>query len=569
MPTVKEKLAALLEDTLRSLPETQVLDDLTLADALVVEFPEHTEHGDLSSSLALRLARELKCKPRDLAQSVCDALDKSKHPLRPFISKCEVAGPGFVNFFLAPAFFHEIINEAHALGDDYGRSTVGGGKKVNIEFCSTNPTGPLTVAHGRQVAVGDSLASLLSFAGYDATREYYLNDCGNQMTVLARSIYARAAQSLGHDTPFPENGYQGEYITELGKKFADKHGAKVLKSPEDQTIRAAQVFGLKEMLKVIREDLKQFGVTYDVWFSEEELRASGAVHRVIQDLEKKGLTVLKDDAIWLKTTDFGDDKDRVLVKSDGSMTYRTPDIAYHESKFERGFELLIDLFGPDHHQEAKEVAMALQALGHDADSIRVITVQFCTLYRGSERLKMSTRAGQFITLRELIEEVGKDAVRYFFTALKTNSHLNFDLELAKKHSLDNPVYYIQYVSARIASVIRKAQEELDLDSAAFKDGLYAPESIDLSPLEARDLQLAGWIARFGNIIEGAAESLEVHRLCNFLRSFAEQFHNYYTHCRIIGDDPAMTNARLYLIGAALVVLRNGLRILGISAPDRM
>jgi len=565
----KTELLDLLHAAARALPGSDALTDRQIADALAVESPERTEHGDVSSSIAMRLARPLGRKPRELADVLCTELGHSDHPFARFIARSEVAGPGFVNIFLAPAYFHEVIRQAHAAGDDYGRSDVGNGLKVNIEFCSTNPTGPLTVAHARQVAVGDTLASLMAFAGYQASREYYLNDCGHQVTVLARSVLARYAQALGRRVPFPEDGYQGDYITELGAQFAREHGGRYLEAPEEESLSAVRAFALEEMLKIIREDLRLFGVVYDTWFSEGAFRATGAVERIVERLRAAGLTEERDNAVWLKTTKLGDEKDRVLVKSDGSFTYRTPDIAYHENKFERGFQMLIDIFGPDHHQEAKEVAMALSALGHNADAVRVLTVQYCTLYRGQEKLKMSTRAGQFITLRELVDDVGKDAARFFLINLRTNSHLNFDLELAKKQSLDNPVYYIQYVSARIASVIRKAREESGLPAEEFVGGLYAPCEVDLAPLEARDLHLAAWIARFGNEIERAAASLEVHRLCSFMQGFAEQFHSYYTQCRIIGPDVALMRARLYLVSAARIVLRNGLRILGIDAPEQM
>lgn len=567
--TPKETLLDLLRAVIGALPGAETLTPDDLAAALVLEFPDRTEHGHVACTAALRLARPLRQNPGDLARKLGEILAASNHPGAVLVERSEVAGPGFLNIFLAPAFFHEVLQQAHRERAEYGRSSIGGGLAVNLEFCSSNPTGPLTVAHGRQAAVGDALANLLQFAGYCPSREYYLNDCGNQVTVLARSVLARYAQVLGREAPFPEEGYRGEYIVDLARQFAELHGPKYLDAPEGEALEAARSFALEKMVGVIRDDLEKFGVRYDTWFSEGAFRASGAVERVLERLTAAGLTEERDGALWLLTTRLGDSQDRVLVKSDGSYTYRTPDIAYHENKFQRGFKMLVDIFGPDHHQEAQEVAMALRALGHDASAIRVLIAQYCTLYRGKEKLKMSTRAGQFITLRELIDEVGRDAARFFFLNLRTSSHLNFDLELAKKHSLDNPVYYIQYVSARIASVLRKAQCETALPPQEFRDGLFSPDCVDLAPLEARDLELASWIFRFPHIIERAALSLEVHRLCNFMQSFAEQFHTWYTECRVISDDVPLMRARLYLLSAARIVLWNGLRILGVAAPERM
>lgn len=553
-----------------------------------LERTRDSRFGDFACNLAMMLAKPAKRKPRELAELLIERLPSSEH-----LEKVEIAGPGFINLFLSPAAIYQVIKQALAEGDAFGRSQMGQGQSVLLEFVSANPTGPLHVGHGRGAAYGAALADLLKEAGFDVHREYYVNDAGRQMDILATSVWLRYLSLCGEVFDFPSNGYKGEYIKDISAELLKTQG-------ESLRVAAAEVFadipadepagGDKELhidaliqkaqsllnadgyetvfklsvdtiLDDIREDLSEFGVDYEEWFSERSLHQKGDVDTAIEALRERGHIYDQDGAVWFRSTDFGDEKDRVLVRENGIKTYFAPDIAYHLNKLERRFDHLINIWGADHHGYIPRVKAAVSALGGDAERLTVLLVQFATLYRGQERLQMSTRSGEFVTLRELRDEVGKDAARFFYVMRKSEQHLDFDLELAKSHSNDNPVYYIQYAHARVSSVMRGLSEQ----------GLsWDAESADLTLLNNEHEQgLISVLSRYSEVIESAARHYEPHQVAYYLRELATAFHAYYNAHKFLIDDTALRNARLSLILATQQVLRNGLRVLGVSAPDSM
>ncbi len=483
----------------------------------------------------------------------------------------EIAGPGFLNIHFSKRYWLGLIKTITAEGPRHGRSSVGRRRKAQLEFASANPTGPLSVAHGRQAALGDVLARIMEFIGFDVTTEYWVNDWGNQINKLGESMYVRYRQALGdHLMDFPEDGYRGEYVIEMGRELAAKVERKYAEMPREAAIQELGQYGADAILQQILVDFKRFGLEHKSLFSQRKFESEGHVERLLERMKHAGLTYEKDGAVWLKTKEHGDSEDRVLVKSDGAWAYRLSDIAYHESKFERGFELMINLLGPDHHGHILTMQAAMKALGHDVSRLKFLTVQHCTIIRAGQKIKMSTRAGEMVTLDEVINEVGGDVARFFFLTRKTDSHLDFDLELAKKQSLDNPVYYVQYAHARIASIMRKAQETGRISPDELVRGVYGSGSEDsLDVLEERDIALAAKLGRFGAVLEKAGLEMEPHRLCSYLQELAGEFHNFYTQCPVISDDERMTRARLELVSAVRVVLGNALHLLGVHIPEVM
>ncbi len=514
--------------------------------------------GDYASNIALILAGHTRTKPRDLAEIISKNLQVGPD----FLLKTEIAGPGFINFFLAPEVWHEVLDTIHKAKGDYGRAVQTGSPKILLEFVSANPTGPLHVGHGRGAAVGDTLARLLKTCGYDVDTEYYVNDAGNQMTILGRSVLVRYKELLGEDIAFPENHYRGDYIRDLAADLRETTLAKRLEGmPENDAIRLVAQFASDRILAGIQEDLLQFGVKYENYFREKTLHQDNAISAALDELRQGGKAEMKEGALWFVMEDHADEKDRVLVRATGEPTYFAADIAYHEDKFRRGYGMLIDIWGSDHHGYVPRVRAGIEAFGHSPDALRVLLVQFVTLVREGQKISMSTRAGEFVTLREVLDEVGADAARFFFLTKRCDSHLDFDLDLAKKQSKDNPVYYVQYAHARVASIFRIAAERgIDADM----------DNPDLSALTLpEELELMKRLGDFPDMLIEAAEALEPHRITFYLMDLAELFHSYYHDNRVLTEDSKIKKARLYLVEAVRQVTANGLRILGVTAPDRM
>jgi arginyl-tRNA synthetase len=522
----------------------------------VLERPRDAGHGDLATNIAMLLARRERANPRKTAERV---LQELKLPPT-LIAKTEIAGPGFINFWLAEdqlADAHQQILEA---GTKYGRATWGVGLKVNVEFVSANPTGPLHVGHGRGAALGDAIASLLEWTGHAVTREFYVNDAGVQIDKAAQSLWARVRQEAGYQAEVPEGGYHGEYVKENARAVLKQQGRAFADLPEEEGLRRCRSLIVRMQREEQDSDLEQFGVKFDVISSEQSAYDSGGVERAIQLLESRGLTYESEGALWLRTTDFGDDKDRVLRKSDGTLTYLTPDIAYHIDKHDRGFDRAIDVWGADHHGYIPRMRAALAALGYPPDFFDVELVQLVRVVRGGEEVKMSKRSGEFVTLRDLYEEVGVDAARYFFLARKGASPLDFDIDLAKKQTDENPIFYVQMAHARLSGIFRTAQRDPDsVQGNLDMRGLPDPE----------DVELLKKLVQFPEAVEKAAREREPHRITVYLHELATVVHGWYHRTRTLGEPAEVEKARLLLTRASRIVLANGLALLGISAPDRM
>jgi len=555
-----------------------------------IERTRDKSHGDFACNIALMLSKQAKCKPRDLAEKIVAALPASE-----VVNKVEIAGPGFINFFINEGTTRAVIGTIIESGEAFGHSTVGRGKRVQVEFVSANPTGPLHVGHGRGAAYGATVADLLAAAGFEVHREYYVNDAGRQMNILAASTWLRYLEGCGEAITFPVNGYKGQYIYDIAADLQQAHGDSLRHAAEavmsglypdegqadgdkelhiDALIeRAKSLLGdegyktvfdaaLNTILKDIREDLQEFGVVYEKWFSENSLVDSGAIDRAISRLKLSGHLYEEKGAWWFRSTDFGDEKDRVVIRENGQATYFASDIAYHMDKLERGFDQVIDVWGADHHGYVPRVKAALQALGDDVDKLDVLLVQFAILYRGGEKAQMSTRSGEFVTLRQLREEVGNDAARFFYVLRKCEQHMDFDLDLAKSQSSDNPVYYIQYAHARVCSVLR----QLDEKGLSWQQ----PNDEELALLDNEHEQaLMTRLTRFPEVVESAALSHEPHQVAYYLRDLANDFHTYYNAHHFIVDDVALRNARVALIRATRQVISNGLALLGVSSPEKM
>ena len=586
---MKQEIEQLLSAAVTRLTGT-LLPTPPAAGTIVVERTRDSANGDFASNVAMRLAKGAGLPPRALAQAIVDALPASAQVLR-----CEVAGAGFINFYLAGDAQAQVVRQVHELGDAFGRNASGAERKVIVEFVSSNPTGPLHVGHGRHGAFGASVANLLAANGWLVHREYYINDAGRQMDILAASIWLRYLEACGERFTFPANGYKGDYIRDIAANLLQRDGDTLQRAeaelfgnlPPDEPeggdkdeyidaliVRARSLvgeagfrtvldLGLAAILADIEQDLGEFGVTFDRWYSERSLADNGAIDRALHKLAQHDHVYEKDGALWFRATAFGDDKDRVVVRDNGVKTYFASDIAYHLDKRERGFDLLLDILGSDHHGYVARVRAGLDAMGEPGSSLEALLVQFVTLYRGGEKAQMSTRSGEFITLRELRNEVGNDACRFFYVMRGNDQHLDFDLELAKSRSNDNPVYYIQYAHARVASVLRQLESRgLAFDGAQGLDNLaLLVTSHEAAVLTALD--------RYPEIIRLAGDNRAPHALVHYLRELANSFHTYYNAEQFIVDDAALRNARLSLVLAVRQVIRNGLTLLGVSAPDTM
>jgi arginyl-tRNA synthetase len=586
---VKHDLQRMVEAALAALQRDGALPAGPLP-PVQVERTRDPRHGDYACNVALGLARLAGRKPRELADAILARL-----PADPRVTRAEVAGAGFVNFFLAPQALLQVVGAVLDAGPAYGRSDLGRGRRVQVEFVSANPTGPLHVGHGRGAAYGAAVADLLEAVGFAVHREYYVNDAGRQMDILAASVWLRYLELCGEAVVFPANAYRGDYVWDIAATLHREHGdayhvpvarvreglppdepdggdkeryidAVIARAREllgDNRYRFVFELGLNTILEDIRDDLEKFGVVYDAWYSERSLAERGAVQRAIERLRAAGQLYEQDGALWFRSTDFGDEKDRVVVRENGQTTYFASDIAYHMDKLERGFERVIDVWGADHHGYVPRVKAALRALGDDPARLDVLLVQFATLYRGGEKVQMSTRSGEFVTLRQLRKEVGRDAARFFYVMRKSEQHLDFDLDLATSQSSDNPVYYVQYAHARVASVLRQLSER----------GLAHDRGRGLASLarltEPQEQALLTGLARYPEVVEAAALAHEPHQVVHFLRELANDFHVYYTTHQFLVDDAALRDARLSLVLAAQQVLANGLRLLGVSAPETM
>jgi arginyl-tRNA synthetase len=558
---MKRKLDRLLKESLKKCFEAGKLKETSLPE-YVIEVPNNSAHGHFATNLPLVLASSQRKRPRDLATVVVDHLEDADQ----LIEKVEIAGPGFINFTIAPRQWQRLLGDILALGVDYGRSTTGAGQKVLVEFVSANPTGPLHLGHGRGAALGDTLCRILSFTGHEVVREFYINDAGLQVRLLGESVYSRWKQKSDPGYPFPENGYHAEYIGDLAAEITGQVDLGAL-NREEAIARCAE-FAKGRMLDEIKKDLADFRVAFDIWSSESDLYASGLIDKTLESLREKGELYEEEGALWIKTSAFGDDKDRVIQKSDGQYTYFAPDIAYHIEKWKRGFTKAINIWGADHHGYVQRMKAALKTNGIQDEWLSVLLLQLVKLWRGGEEVKMSKRAGLYVTLKELVEEVGVDSARFVFLTKNHDSPLDFDIDLVKKQDADNPVYYVQYAHARISSVFRKAaSESLSLPGA--------PESVLERLALDEEMALIRLMADFPNLLEDISRTLEPHRLTYYLAELASLFHKYFnlgtkeSDKRIVGEDQALSQARLCLIEGLRIVLSNGLRLLGIHAPERM
>lgn len=520
---------------------------------LVIEKPRLAEHGDLTTNIAMISAKLARKNPRQFAEELIDKFELDSN----YFSKVEIAGPGFINFWLTDNYFHQRLETIIKENSNFGKLNFGDHKKTQIEFVSANPTGPLTVGHGRGAVLGDTIANLLEWSGYDVTREYYFNNAGRQMRVLGDSVRLRYLELSGEDVDFPVDYYQGEYIKEIAQHLVDEFGDS-LKEGKDENIFKQRAED--EIFDDIKKTLKRLKIEFDIFFNEKSLYDDGSIDDVVNEFRQKDLAYDKDGAVWFKASQLGGETDKVIVKSTGEPTYRLPDIAYHRNKFQRGFELIIDLLGADHVATYPDVVAGLKALGYDEKKIKVLIHQFVTIVQNGEIVKMSTRKANFITLDELIDEVGADVVRYFFIMRSMDSHLNFDLKLAKTQSDENPVYYLQYAHARIASIIRYAESEgVDVSQKPKFELLTQPEEIDL----IKQLE------QFPDFVESCAANFDPHRLAEYLHETAGFFHKFYHQHRVVTENKEMTAARIALCNATKIVLKNGFDILGITAPEKM
>ena len=582
-----------MKDQLQDLIKKCIQD--LISKGILIEMPpnvrlDHTKdnsHGDYATNIALMLSKQAKMKPVDLAKIIVDQLEESS-----FINKIEIAGPGFINFFISDESSSSVVSEIIDQGALYGSSEIGQGKKVLLEYVSANPTGPLHVGHGRGAAYGATISNLLRAVGFKVDNEYYVNDAGRQMDILAVSIYLRYLSLCGENLRFPDNGYQGQYIKDIAQVIYDTSGEEFYKKLDlifanvskdgseggdkeshidgliensksilGDSFRAIFQVGIESILGGIKSDLSEFGVVFEKWFSEQSLIDTGLSESCISKLKESQKVFEKDGALWFKTTNYGDEKDRVVVRDNGNHTYFASDIAYHFDKFERGYDKIINVWGADHHGYISRVKASIDALGHSPDKLEILLVQFANLYRGGSKVQMSTRSGSFVTLEDLRKEVGNDAARFFYILRKSEQHMDFDLDLAKSKTNENPVYYIQYAHARICSVFRQANEkEMEVDHSQANLSLLT-EGIEKNIIKE--------LSRYKSVLESSAIQYEPHQLAYYLRDLSTHFHSYYNACKFIVEDKHLTQARLSLIHATRQILINGLSILGVSAPESM
>jgi len=544
MINTENYLQAIIQDCLQ---ELKLLPDKT---QIFLDIPQDSRFGELTTNIAMQLGRQLKKPPREIASSLIDCIKQHlpNSPLKDCIKEIKVEGAGFINFYFNHSYFYQQLEEVISKASNALRVDFGKGKQVLIEFVSANPTGPLSVAHARQAAVGDALAEIFNFLGYRAHREYYLNDEGNQINILGRSVELRLKELKGEKIEFPEDHYQGDYIYDIAREIIDK---KI-------EVKDLSEYAANYILEIIKKELTDFGVKFDTWFSQKALGKSGKVEQALEELKKRGYIYEEAGAVWFKSTELGDDKDRVVIKSDKSYTYLTPDIAYHQEKYRRGFEWLVNLWGPDHHGYINRLKASVAAFGKPAESLSIIIVQLATIFREGKPVQMSTRRGQYITLREVLDEVGCDAARYFFIMRRTSSHLDFDLDVAKKHSSENPVYYVQYAHARICSILREAKETADTDKP------------DLSRLkEKEEMELIKKLCQFPNMLNICLSTQDPYMVTVYLQALAEDFHKFYDLHRVLGEDKKLTAARLAMLLATRTVIATGLELLGVSRPEKM
>ena len=553
----KEQITALIKEGLdRAIADGK----LPAVDAGRIELdrPKRKEHGDWATNLALAVAGKVQMNPRQVAEVIKDSLPEAPD----VISGVEVAGPGFINFHLAPHFVRGVLLEIEEKGAGFGACKVGAGRKVQVEFVSANPVGPLHVGHGRWAALGDALASVMSHAGYDVEREYYINDYGTQVNNFGLSISARYLEALGMEAEFPESGYRGQYIDDIARRIVDEHGDEFARMPQEERVSVFIEMEYPRMLGSIRATLAHMNVVFDVWFSERELYRKGEVEQAVTELEKKGQAYREKGALWLRTTGYGDEKDRVLVRSNGEPTYFASDIAYHRDKMLRGFDLIIDIWGADHHGYVARMKAAMDAIGFGAEHLEVILGQLVKLFRSGEPVTMSKRTGEIVTLDELLDEVGADAARYFFLQRSADSPLDFDIELAKRESPENPVFYVQYAHARICSILTYAAE-----SGA---DMSAPTPEDLDTLtEPSEMDLLRKLAELEEMVEFCAERRVPHRLTGYAEELAQAFHAFYRDCRVVTEDECLTRARIFAVRGVRQVLEVILGLLGVTAPEKM
>ena len=551
---INERLDELIREALLQAQREKRLPAVEIPQ-IVLERPREKAHGDWATNIAMVLAGQAKMPPRAVAQVIADALGDDR-----YIDRVEIAGPGFINFYLSNEWLYELLRDIAREGEKFGHSTVGRGERVQVEFVSANPVGPMHIGHGRWAAVGDTLANVLTARGYDVEREFYINDFGNQMNIFGKSVATRYLQLLGRDVPFPEEGYQGEYIKDIAREISAAEGGAYLDVAESEREALFMERSYKQVLEHLKVTLEKMGVVFDSWFSERELHATSAVDKAIAGLHENGYVFEEDGAVWFKATSFGEEKDRVLIRANGEPTYFAADIAYHKNKLERGFDRLINIWGADHHGYIGRMKAAVQALGYPADKLEIVIGQLVNLLRGGEPVRMSKRTGEMVTLDELLEEVGRDAVRFFFLMRSTDSQLDFDIELAKEQSNENPVYYVQYAHARISSIVRFAETE-DIDLSG---------DIDYRRLETEpELDLIRKLAEWPEVLERAARQRALHPLTAYAQELAAAFHYFYTKCRVVTDDKELSTARMALCDATRTVLRGVLTVLGVAAPERM
>ncbi len=561
---VKETLREFIGSSLAKLKDSGFLssDNLPLPQ---IEIPKDPLHGDFATNVAMILAADEKKNPRELAQRLVGIMtDNGGLVGKGIVERVEVAGPGFINITLARDFWHETVRRVLIEKDGYGSVDIGKGQRVQIEFVSANPTGPLHVGHARGGVVGDTLASILAAAGYEVQREYYINDAGSQVENLGKSVMARYRELFGQSVVFEDNYYHGQYVKEIAERIKEAEGDRLLAIGERDAVSYCIKTSERAILDEIRKDLEDFGIVFDEWFSEKSLYEEGLVDKYIKEFKERRLIYEKEGALWFDTTDYGDDKDRVVIKSDKEPTYFASDIAYHWDKFHRrGFDIVINVWGADHHGYVVRMKAAVKAMGIKPDNLVLLLVQLVNLIRAGKPVSMSKRAGEFVTLRDVLDEVGKDAMRYFMLMRSHDSHLDFDLDLATKKSQENPVYYVQYAHARISSITRQAHDaglSLPADAAA----------LDLSPLVLpEEISLMKIVSRFSDVIADSAQQMEPHRIIFYVFELASEFHSYYNRHRVIGEDRALSIARLGLVGAVQTVIKKALDIAGISAPERM
>jgi len=555
----KEALRRYLEEAAWRAVARGALPDVPIP-PVEVEAPRGRRIADYASGLALALAKPAGRPPREVAQTLVDALEIPSGE----VTRVEVAGPGFINFFLAPSWLHALVRRVRDAGERYGDAEMGRGKRVNVEFVSANPVGPLHIGSGRNGVIGDVVSRLLAALGYEVAREYYINDAGTQVHNLSLTVQHYYLAQFGRETPFPEDGYRGEYVRDLAAQIADRDGARWVDRPDAERLQAFRQHALAVVLEETRRTLDEFGIYFDVWFSEQSLYQSGAVDRTLAALREKGLLYDQDGAVWFRSTAFGDDKDRVIIRRTGWPMYYAADIPYHLNKLERGFDHLIDVWGVDHFGDVARVKGGLAALGVDLARLEILFYQHVRLRNEGELLRMSRRRGEYVTVQDLLDTVGRDAARYFFCMLTPSVPMDFDWELARKQSQDNPVYYVQYAHARISSIFREAAAHPAAGAAA------AGEAADLALLtHEAEAALVHMLADLPEVIATAGMRREPQRLCTYAREVAEAFHGFYTQCRVLSDDLPLSRARLILTEAAGLVLRRTLGLIGVSAPERM